>query len=153
MVGVAYEATKQAQEAKNINQSLTTLGRVILALRIKSKTVPFRESALTMLMKNSLVGNCRTMLVVTVAESSDMIHESISSLRFGMQCGALKNQVVKQTVDIGDRVATLTRSLKTLDSDLENMRAQGYAGGLNQEHPKPTRDQFIDNYAKLLKED
>lgn len=50
----------RAEEAKNINTSLSALGRVINAL---SKTgsggfVPYRDCALTMLMKESLSGNC-----------------------------------------------------------------------------------------------
>ena len=91
---------RQVEEAKNVNMSLTTLGRVILSLSKKEAQVPFRESALTMLMKNALTGNCRTTLVVAISESPDMMSESISSMRFGMTCGSLKNNVIKETVDV-----------------------------------------------------
>jgi hypothetical protein len=48
----------RAEEAKNINTSLSALGRVINALSKGGNFVPYRDSALTMLMKESLSGNC-----------------------------------------------------------------------------------------------
>ena len=82
----------KAQEAKNINTSLSALGRVIHELTTSGTNgfIPFRDSALTMLMKESLSGNCKTSLIVTVAEDSEMSKETISSLRFGLSCGKIK---------------------------------------------------------------
>jgi hypothetical protein len=75
----------KAQEAKNINTSLSALGRCINELSLgKGGHIPFRDSALTMLMKESLTGNCKTQLIVTVAENSEMSNETVSSLRFGL---------------------------------------------------------------------
>ena len=82
----------KAEEAKSINLSLSTLGRCIQGLKKKQAVIPFRESALTMLMKNSLMGNCRTCLIVTVADHPEMTAESVSSMRFGMECGSLKSK-------------------------------------------------------------
>jgi kinesin family protein 5 len=54
------------EEAKKINQSLTTLGKVIVALTDKnSKHVPYRESKLTRILSESLGGNSKTCLIVT----------------------------------------------------------------------------------------
>ena len=68
----------KAQEAKNINTSLSALGRVIHELTTSGTNgfIPFRDSALTMLMKESLSGNCKTSLIVTVAEDSEMSKET-----------------------------------------------------------------------------
>ena len=85
------------EEAKNINTSLSALGRCINELRKGvSGFIPFRDSALTMLMKESLSGNCRTSLIVTIAESIDMVSETTSSLRFGLSCGKISNTTSKQ---------------------------------------------------------
>merc|ERR1712096_562614 len=73
----------RAEEAKNINGSLSALGRVIETLTKKGAFVPYRDSTLTMLLKDSLSGNMRTALVVTVSGRADMISESQSSLKFG----------------------------------------------------------------------
>ena len=40
-------------------------------------------------MKESLIGNCKTSLIVTIAESIQMSHETTSSLRFGLSCGKI----------------------------------------------------------------
>ena len=82
----------KAEEAKNINTSLSALGRCIneLSKSGSSGFIPYRDSALTMLMKESLAGNCSTSLIVTIAEGADMTHESVSSMRFGLSCGKIK---------------------------------------------------------------
>lgn len=54
------------QEARSINQSLSALGNVIQALTDPSRThVPYRDSRLTHILKESLGGNTKTVLVVT----------------------------------------------------------------------------------------
>jgi len=85
----------RAEEAKNINTSLSALGRVINSLSKGGGFVPYRDSALTMLMKESLSGNCQTSLLVTVAEAVEWQHETISSLRFGLSCGKISKANVK----------------------------------------------------------
>jgi hypothetical protein len=83
----------KAAEAKNINTSLSALGRTIKALSIKKEQfIPWRDSALTMLMKDSLSGNCITHLIVCVAEASEWAHETTSTLRFGLTCGQIKSE-------------------------------------------------------------
>ena len=85
------DATR-AEEAKNINTSLSALGRVIHSLSTSGSKgfTPFRDSAFTMLLKESRSGNSKTWLIVTVAEDADMSNETISSLRFGLSCGKIK---------------------------------------------------------------
>jgi kinesin family protein 5 len=85
----------KAEEAKNINQSLTTLGRCIMALKTKSMA-PFRESSLTLLLKDSISGNCKTMMICTIADESTMVGESVSTCLFGLNCGKVKLKATAQ---------------------------------------------------------
>jgi len=62
------------EEAKKINQSLTTLGMVINSLTDGSTHVPYRDSKLTRVLQESLGGNSRTALIVCCAP------EQVSSL-------------------------------------------------------------------------
>lgn len=71
-------------EAKSINSSLSALGKCIHALTdTKVQFVPFRDSKLTRLLQDSLGGNCKTALIVTIGPSVKHIDETISSLSFG----------------------------------------------------------------------
>ena len=66
--------------------------------------MPFRDSALTMLLKESFTGNTATALVVAVSNSPAMISETMSSLKFGTSCGNVKTTVSKRTVNEGDQI-------------------------------------------------
>ena len=72
------------EEAKNINGSLTALGKVINALTDgKSGHVPYRESKLTRVLQESLGGNTKTCLIITCSPSDFNDAESLSTVRFG----------------------------------------------------------------------
>ena len=80
------------EEAKNINKSLTTLGKVIVALTDKKSThVPYRESKLTRVLSESLGGNSRTCLIITASPHPFNDRESLSTLRFGARARNIKN--------------------------------------------------------------
>ena len=66
-IGKTGATGKLLKEAQNINQSLSTLGRVIEALGKGQTHLPFRESKLTHLLKESLGGNSKTTLICTVS--------------------------------------------------------------------------------------
>jgi len=69
-------------EAKSINSSLSSLTRCLNCLRLKNSFIPWRDSSLTMLMKESL-SSCITSLIINIYENIENTPETISSLRFG----------------------------------------------------------------------
>lgn len=80
-------------EAKNINLALLALGNCIQALADKkAKYVPFRDSKLTRLLEDSLGGNSKTSLVVTIGPSLAHFQESASSLMFGSRAMKVENR-------------------------------------------------------------
>lgn len=80
------------EEAKNINKSLTTLGKVIVALTDKKAThVPYRESKLTRILSESLGGNSKTCLIITASPHPYNDNETLSTLRFGQRARNIKN--------------------------------------------------------------
>lgn len=84
----------QLAEAKLINKSLTTLGHVIMCLAEKQAHVPYRDSKLTQILKESLGGNSRTALIVCCSPSQLNGHETLSSLRFGARAQNVCNRAV-----------------------------------------------------------
>ena len=96
-------------EAKAINQSLTTLGRCIEVLASnKKEKPPFRESKLTRLLSNAIGGGAKTTLVVCVAPTMTDQFETTNTLDFGQQA---MNVVVRAKVNASTDYGSLTASL------------------------------------------
>eukprot|EP00792_Barthelona_sp_PAP020_P005295 TRINITY_DN2588_c0_g1_i1.p1 TRINITY_DN2588_c0_g1~~TRINITY_DN2588_c0_g1_i1.p1 ORF type:complete len:776 (+),score=256.75 TRINITY_DN2588_c0_g1_i1:41-2329(+) len=79
-------------EAKYINQSLSFLEQVIVALTTKSREhVPYRQTKLTNVLRDSLGGNCKTTLVANVSPESVHSDETTSTLRFASRARRIEN--------------------------------------------------------------
>jgi hypothetical protein len=68
------------REGSNINKSLTTLGRVIESLVGGNSVVPYRDSVLTYLLKESLGGNSKTAMIACISPAN--YDETLSTLRY-----------------------------------------------------------------------
>jgi centromeric protein E len=94
------------KEGANINKSLLALGAVISKLgesarkgsRAKGSFIPFRDSKLTRILKNSLGGNTLTSILCTVTAAQMHHDETISTLKFGQLCKTIKNNARKNEV-------------------------------------------------------
>ncbi|NWU41807.1 KIF9 protein, partial [Hylia prasina] len=70
-------------EASYINKSLSFLEQLVIALADpKREHIPFRQSKLTHVLKDSLGGNCNTVLVTNIYGEAEHVEETLSSLRF-----------------------------------------------------------------------
>jgi centromeric protein E len=58
------------KEGSHINKSLSALGLVILQLSDGQEYVNFRDSKLTWLLKDSLGGNAKTLIIATITPAS-----------------------------------------------------------------------------------
>jgi len=58
------------------------LGKVIMALADGKKHVPYRDSKLTFLLKNSLGGNSKTFIIANISPAAKCQEESLSTLKF-----------------------------------------------------------------------
>lgn len=84
-ISKTHASGERLREAQQINTSLLALGNVIVALsrRGKARHIPYRDSKLTRLLKNSFGGNAKTSLIVNVSPHSYNFAETLSTLRFG----------------------------------------------------------------------
>ena len=117
----ATEATGQRlREGSNINKSLTTLGRVIAALadpqhsrlhnggkRRSKDVVPYRDSILTWLLKDSLGGNSKTAMIACIAPSD--YDETLSTLRYADQAKHIRTRAIvnQDSVSAAERDAQI----------------------------------------------
>ncbi|XP_024983935.1 kinesin-like protein KIN-5B [Cynara cardunculus var. scolymus] len=82
----------RAREAGEINKSLLTLGRVINALVEHSVHVPYRDSKLTRLLRDSLGGKTKTCIIATVSPSAHCLEETLSTLDYAHRAKNIKNK-------------------------------------------------------------
>ena len=105
------------EEAKLINKTLTTLGRVIYNLTDgKSNHVPYRDSKLTRVLQESLGGNSKTCLIITCSPSIYNESETLSTLRFGLRAKEIKN---KPKINKEVTVAELQKLVDKLKENLK----------------------------------
>jgi hypothetical protein len=76
-------------EGADINQSLLALKECIRALDQGAKHLPFRQSKLTQVLKDSFVGNSRTVMIATVSPNNLACEHTLNTLRYAYRCGAL----------------------------------------------------------------
>lgn len=86
------------KEGSAINVSLTTLGKVIKSIAERKSHVPFRESKLTLLLSETINGNCKLCVIMTASRASADVEETLSTLRFGRCASTIKNKVVTNRV-------------------------------------------------------
>ena len=89
------------EEAKKINYSLLILGNCIQSLiSPNSKYVSYRDSKLTRILQESLGGNAKTSLIVTISPSGYNREETLSSLNFGLRAMKVQNKpMINRTQD------------------------------------------------------
>ncbi|KAG5112882.1 hypothetical protein AAZX31_13G116600 [Glycine max] len=82
----------RAREAGEINKSLLTLGRVINALVEHSPHVPYRDSKLTRILRDSLGGKTKTCIIATISPSAYCMEETLSTLDYASRAKSIKNK-------------------------------------------------------------
>jgi kinesin family protein 5 len=104
---------QRLKEAQKINQSLTTLGMVIMALTTSgSKHIPFRNSKLTLILKDSLGGSSKTTLLCTASRLKKHSEESIQTLYFASRAKIIKNSTKKNVILNAGELQYIANGLK-----------------------------------------
>ncbi|XP_059947463.1 kinesin-like protein KIF14 isoform X2 [Mesoplodon densirostris] len=111
---------ERLKEGVSINKSLLTLGKVISALSEQASGrrtfIPYRESVLTWLLKESLSGNSKTSMIATVSPAASSVEETLSTLRYATQARLIVN-AARVNEDVS---AKLIRDLK---AEIEKLKA------------------------------
>ncbi|KAI1000682.1 Kinesin-like protein [Podosphaera aphanis] len=129
------EATgARLREGSNINKSLTTLGRVIAALADPKQArpgkrsrdiVPYRDSILTWLLKDSLGGNSKTAMIACISPSD--YDETLSTLRYADQAKRIRNRAIvnQDHISAAERdaqIAAMAEEIRLLQLSISDSR-------------------------------
>ncbi|KAJ2367173.1 Kinesin- motor protein, partial [Coemansia sp. RSA 2607] len=122
-IGRSGAQDARAREAGNINRSLLTLGRVINALVERNSYVPYRDSKLTYILKDSLGGRTRTCMIATISNSAENIEETIKTLQYASQAKGIRNRpVANKKVSKSEIVHDMQHQIEQLRRDLDAAR-------------------------------
>jgi hypothetical protein len=138
-------------QAIEINKSLTALGRVVKSLAAHHAHVPYRDSTLTMLLRDSFGGKASATVVVCVAGAGDHDEETTRSLQFGDRLGGVRStEAAVQGPRSAAGTGTYRGDKEELEARLGVMRGElaGLdAGGVNPAAASPAAARAF--YAKV----
>ncbi|XP_019935694.2 kinesin-like protein KIF18A isoform X1 [Paralichthys olivaceus] len=95
------------REGANINRSLLALGNVINALadpKSKKAHIPYRDSKLTRILKDSLGGNCRTVMIANVGPSSKSYDDTHNTLKYANRAKEIKSSLKSNVVSLDSHI-------------------------------------------------
>uniref|UniRef100_A0A667YSH0 Kinesin family member 7 n=1 Tax=Myripristis murdjan TaxID=586833 RepID=A0A667YSH0_9TELE len=114
---------ERLKESIQINSGLLALGNVIGALgdpKRKGTHIPYRDSKITRILKDSLGGNSKTLMIACISPSSSDFDESLNTLNYATRARNIQNRATVNCKGEPDRVEGLEQQIKALRRALEN---------------------------------
>ncbi|KAI9105855.1 P-loop containing nucleoside triphosphate hydrolase protein, partial [Phlyctochytrium arcticum] len=112
-------------EGANINRSLLALGNCINALcSDKPNHIPYRDSKLTRLLKYSLSGNCRVVMITNISPSSMHYDETHNTLKYANRAKNIKTKVEQNTLDVTAHLVQYPKVIEELQDEVEQLRKE-----------------------------
>ncbi|CAI4061492.1 hypothetical protein SKDZ_07G0510 [Saccharomyces kudriavzevii ZP591] len=113
-------------EGANINRSLLALGNCINALCLNdgSRTchIPYRDSKLTRLLKFSLGGNCKTVMIVCISPSSSHYDETLNTLKYANRAKEIKTKIIRNQQSLSRHVGSYLKMITEQKRQIEELR-------------------------------
>jgi kinesin family protein 4/21/27 len=118
---------QRLKEGININKGLLVLGNVISALALgdKAKFVPFRDSKLTRILRGSLGGNHKTLMIACASPSHKNAEESLNCLRYANRAKNIQNKTVVNVDPHSKLVNVLRGQVEALAGELLRLSTRG----------------------------
>ena len=126
------------KEARYINVSLHFLEQVIVCLQRKSQGeqlfVPYRNSFMTRVLRDSLGGNCMTAMIATISAEEGDLDESVCTCRFAQRVACIKNEASKnEQLDPSLIIQRLKQEVAELKAEVKLLKG----GGEDKSHLTP----------------
>uniref|UniRef100_A0A8C3CVW7 Kinesin family member 27 n=1 Tax=Cairina moschata TaxID=8855 RepID=A0A8C3CVW7_CAIMO len=128
------------KESIQINSGLLALGNVISALgdpKRKSVHIPYRDAKITRILKDSLGGNAKTVMITCISPSSSDFDESLNSLKYANRAKNIRNKPVVNYNPDQDRIDEMELEIRLLREALQNQQVGNQCShDLNQERTR-----------------
>ena len=116
-------------EGANINRSLLALGNCINALCDQSAKnpnkpphIPYRDSKLTRLLKDSLGGNCRTVMIANISPSDKCYEDTHNTLKYANRAKNIKTNATRNVLNVEYHVSKYTQIIAQLRSEITDLK-------------------------------
>lgn len=111
------------KEGANINKSLLALGNCINNLADGIKHIPYRDSKLTRLLKDSLGGNCYTVMIANIGPSSITYEDTYNTLRYANRAKKIKSYA-KKNVSCETHVAGYIKIVEEQKKEIASLKSK-----------------------------
>lgn len=142
------------KESIQINSGLLALGNVISALgdpRRKSSHIPYRDAKITRLLKDSLGGSAKTVMITCVSPSSLDFDESLNSLKYANRARNIRNKPTLNFSPESDRMDEMEFEIKLLREALQSQAVISQTGPVLREgSPDKNRICFLEEQVAQL---
>lgn len=116
-------------EGQHINRSLLALGNCINALGTgTARYVNFRDSKLTRILKESLGGNCRTVMIACASPASIHFEETYNTMNYANRAKNIKTAAVKNTTVVEAHIVEFGQIVERLKAEVTYLQAKLKAG-------------------------
>jgi kinesin family protein 18/19 len=115
------------REGAKINTSLLALANCINALGDKTKKgffVPFRDSKLTRMLKDSLGGNCKTVMIATISPAGNQNEETINTLKYANRAKNIKMRVEPNKKMVYMHISAYKSIIADLRDEIDKLKIQ-----------------------------
>lgn len=141
------------KEGANINKSLLALGNCINNLADGIKYIPYRDSKLTRLLKDSLGGNCHTVMIANIGPSSLTYEDTYNTLRYANRAKKIKSNA-KKNVSCEMHIAGYIKIVEEQKKEIDTLKSRLAAfenGTLQSTLENKLNKSLTDVYCKLTK--
>ena len=138
-------------EGANINRSLLTLGNCINALcdavakGIKKPYIPYRDSKLTRLLKDSLGGNARTVMIANVSPSINTFDDTYNTLKYANRAKNIKTVVTRNVLNAQYHISNYVNIINGLKNEVNQLKKQLQLHKINKNFNEKSKNMSINN--------
>lgn len=141
------------KEAQYINSSLFFLEMVIVALHERTKKgkenthIPYRNSMMTSVLRDSLGGNCKTIMVATISPEATQTDESISTCHFAQRVALVKNNAfINEELEPELVIKRLKAEVKRLREEVKFLKGENGESEIFSDEERQDLDKAIRDY-------
>eukprot|EP00039_Didymoeca_costata_P020051 m.339864 g.339864 ORF g.339864 m.339864 type:complete len:1156 (+) comp19011_c0_seq1:358-3825(+) len=123
-------------EGQHINRSLLALGNCINSLggRNRDRYVNYRDSKLTRMLKDSLNGNCRTVMIACASPSAQHFEETYNTMNYAKRAKNIKTRVTKNVSTVEMHITEYLEIIANLKKEVSQLKGKLVEEGEQKEY-------------------